>query len=100
MPVGHYARRHGLILQMRTKKKRKDTPEISDEEFLTSAKTYLSTDFPNPQRTGCPPESELKTLAERPRQAEQPARQHITCCSPCFNRYMELLAELKCSKAG
>src|SRR5579885_2871725 len=36
--VGHYARRHGLILQMRTKKRRKDAPEISEEEFLTSAK--------------------------------------------------------------
>ncbi len=85
---------------MGIKKKRKDTSEVSEEEFLNSAKAYLSTDFPNPQRTGCPPESELKTLAERPQQAEQPARQHITCCSPCFNRYMELLAELKCKKAG
>ncbi len=98
--MGHYARRHGLILQMRTKKRRKDAPEISEEEFLTSAKAYLSTDFPNPQRIGCPPESELKTLAEHPRQAEHSARQHITCCSPCFNRYMEILADLKRRKAG
>ncbi len=79
---------------MGIKKKRKDTPEVSEEEFLNSAKAYLSTDFPNPQRTGCPPESQLKTLAERPKQAEQSARQHITCCSPCFNRYMEILVGL------
>ena len=76
-------------------KKRKDISEIIEEEFLSSAKSYLSRDFPNPQRVGCPPESQLKTLAEHPREAEQSARQHITCCSPCFNRYMEILAELK-----
>lgn len=84
---------------MRTKKKQKANPEISEEEFLCSAKSYLSTDFPNPQRVGCPPEAQLNTLAERPRNADPAVRQHITCCSPCFKRYMELLTDLRGRKA-
>jgi hypothetical protein len=85
---------------MRTKKNRKDSPEVSEEEFLSSAKSYLSEAFPNPKRVGCPPNSALNKLAEHPREADKSVRQHITCCSPCFNHYMEILADLRRRKAG
>lgn len=68
---------------------------ISEEEFFGFAKSYLSEAFPNPQRTGCPPDSELTRLAERPKEAAPSVSQHLTCCSPCFNRYMDLLTEIR-----
>ncbi len=82
---------------MRNNKKRK---EINEEEFFGFAKSYLSEAFPNPQRIDCPPDSELTRLAEHPREANPSVSQHLTCCSPCFNRYMEILADLKRRKTG
>jgi hypothetical protein len=70
--------------------------EISDDEVLHFAKSYLSEAFPNPQRIGCPCDWDLIEMAERPNEAKHAAvSEHITFCSPCFNRYMEILAELK-----
>ena len=73
--------------------------EISEQEFLDFAKSYLSEAFPNPQRIGCPADSELKGLAEHPKGADPLISPHLTHCSPCFNRYMELLGELRNRKA-
>ncbi len=46
------------------------------------------------------PDCELTRLAEHPRAADPFVSQHLTCCSPCFNRYMKLLAHLKRRNAG
>jgi len=81
---------------MRDKKRK----EISEQEFFGFAKSYLSEAFPNPQRIGCPPEHELKHQAEHPKETNPAVIQHITSCSPCFTRYVEILAELKHRKAG
>jgi len=82
---------------MRNNEKRK---EINEQEFFGFAKSYLSEAFPNPQRIDCPPDSELTRLAELPREANPSVSQHLTCCSPCFNRYMEILTDLKRRKTG
>ena len=82
---------------MRDNKKRR---EIDEEEFFGFAKKYLAEAFPNPQRIDCPPDSELTRLAEHPTEADPFLSQHLTCCSPCFNRYMEILADLKRRRAG
>jgi hypothetical protein len=83
---------------MRNTKNRK---EINEEEFFGFAKSYLSEAFPNPQRIDCPPESDLTSFAEHPSEATHgQVSKHLTCCSPCFNRYMEILADLKRRKAG
>lgn len=74
------------------KHKRRD---INEDEFFGFARAYLSEAFPNPQRVGCPPESDLKQMAETPTEACSSFSQHLTCCSPCFNRYMEILSRLK-----
>jgi hypothetical protein len=75
---------------------RKKGREFNEDEFFGFAKSYLSEAFPNPQRIGCPPDSHLQRMAEQPietRDAE--VSEHLTCCSPCFNRYMEVLSALK-----
>lgn len=82
---------------MRNSKRQKD---FEEEEFFGFAKKYLSEAFPNPQRIDCPPDSELNLLAEHPLEADPFVPTHLTCCSPCFNRYMEILADLKRHKAG
>ena len=79
---------------------RRERPEFHDEfseaEFFGFAKSYLSEAFPNPQRIGCPPDSDLQRMAEHPVEArDATVSEHLTCCSPCFNRHMEILADLK-----
>ena len=79
---------------------RKERPEFNDEfneaEFFGFAKSYLSEAFPNPQRIGCPPDCDLQRMAERPIEARDAnVSEHLACCSPCFNRYMEILAGLR-----
>jgi len=62
-----------------------------------SQRTIANTEaFLNPLRVGCPADSDLQRMAEHPiesRDAE--VSEHLTYCSPCFNRYMEILADLK-----
>jgi hypothetical protein len=78
----------------------KNLKDINEEEFFGFAKSYLSEAFPNSQRIDCPPDGELTRLAERPTEADPFVPQHLTCCSPCFNRYMEILTYLQRRKTG
>jgi len=86
---------------MTTKEKPEFDDEFSEAEFFGFTKSYLSEAFPNPQRVGCPPDSDLQRMAEQPVEArDAAASEHLTRCSPCFNRYMEILANLKRKKAA
>jgi len=79
-----------------SKRKRQQLNDFDDPEFLGFAKSYLSEAFPNPQRIGCPPDFQLQQMAEHPVEArDAAASQHLTSCSPCFDRYMEVLASLR-----
>jgi hypothetical protein len=70
--------------------------EIDEQEFSEFVRSYLSEAFPNPQRIGCPRDWELIRMSEHPKEEIHAAiSEHLTFCSPCFNRYMEILAELK-----
>ena len=76
--------------------RKKERREISEEDFFGFARSYLSEAFPNPQRIGCPADSDLQRMAEHPVEARNAeASEHLTCCSPCFKRYMEILAVLR-----
>jgi hypothetical protein len=74
--------------------------EINEEEFFDFARKYLSEAFPNPERVDCPQDADLIGLSEHPKEADPFIPHHLTCCSPCFRRYMEILACLKRRKAG
>lgn len=73
---------------------------IDEDNFFGFAKSYLSEAFPNPQRIGCPSDAALVGMAERPTEQDAPISQHLTGCSPCFKRYMDILADLKRGGAG
>jgi hypothetical protein len=66
-----------------------------EKELLVSARSYLSTAFPNPERTGCPPDDALRLMAMEPHEIDQSVSGHLTCCSPCFNAYMGHLAQAR-----
>jgi hypothetical protein len=70
--------------------------EISEDEFVGLAKSHLSEDFPNPERIGCPADSDLTRMAVHPIEArDAKVSKHLMRCSPCFKRYMQVLAALK-----
>jgi len=61
----------------------KDGPKFSEEfneaDFFGFAKSYLSESFPDPQRFGCPPESDLQRMAEHPVEARDAmVSEHLT----------------------
>ena len=86
---------------MTTNEKPEFNDEFSEAEFFGFAKSYLSEAFPNPQRIGCPRDSDLQRMAEQPIEArDSAASEHLTRCSPCFNRYMGILANLRRSRAA
>ena len=79
-----------------SRKKQRRSHDFNDAGFLGFAKSYLSEAFPNPQRIGCPPDSDLLRMAKHPVEArDATVSEHLTCCSPCFNRCMQILADLK-----
>src|SRR5215470_18084076 len=69
--------------------------ETKGKDLLDFARSYLSEAFPNPDRTGCPPDAALRSLVFNPRESQSGVTEHLASCSPCFRRYGELLAELK-----
>ncbi len=69
--------------------------QIEEARLLNFARRYLSEAFPNPQRMGCPTQRELRLMALQPQRTNESVSDHLTFCSPCFNRYMDLLAELR-----
>jgi len=74
---------------------RKERSSFDEREFLDFARSYLSEAFPNPERTGCPPDDALRSLAFRPMHNDEPISEHLACCSPCFTAYMTHLARAK-----
>ena len=80
---------------MRMRIKNRAALETKKKELLDFARSYLSEAFPNADRQGCPPDAALRTLAFSPNESEPTVTEHLAVCSPCFNRYTELLAEFK-----
>jgi hypothetical protein len=64
-----------------------------EEELLVFARSYLSDAFPNPERTGCPPDDALKAMALGQSAGNESVSEHLTCCSPCFKAYIGYLAQ-------
>jgi len=66
---------------------------LNNDELLRFADSYLREAFPNPDRTRCPADEQLRDLAEKPSATKAVLTEHISCCSPCYQRYAELLQQ-------
>jgi len=62
---------------------------VNEHELLRAATNALSSDFPNPERSGCPEASTLKAIAGRRLTFSEidDLVDHIATCSPCFTAY-------------
>jgi hypothetical protein len=67
----------------------------NEQDLLDFTRSYLSEDFPNQARQGCPADHVLRALASRPAQADNTVANHLACCSPCLNAYMAHLQNTK-----
>jgi hypothetical protein len=70
-----------------------ETNEEGDEQIeslIVEARRHYLDDFPNPERVGCPPQSELRRVAESREIPDADFRDHLLHCSPCFREFREL----------
>src|SRR5262245_36159149 len=74
-------------------------PGISEEKFLSAAREYVESAFPNPDRIGCPARKQLEVLARRKRVATDDEIEHIGTCSPCFVEYHSIRKSWKRQRA-
>lgn len=62
-----------------------------EKELLRSGEAVLRSEFPNPERHGCPRTEILRNLASRSQSLSSSDRNryldHMTCCSPCFSEF-------------
>jgi len=61
--------------------------ELSDKKILEIAHRHFAEDFPNPERIGCPPTSEIKLLADKPLEGKDSVLDHVGFCSPCYRNF-------------
>jgi hypothetical protein len=72
---------------------------LQEQELIAAAARVFRSGFPNPDRTGCPPERTLRATVRRERSVDRESiLEHLTCCSPCFVEYEELLRRERTSK--
>jgi len=78
----------------------KDRPEFHDEfseaEFFALPNPTSQKRFPTHNVLAVHRIRTCSGWLKQPVEArDAEVSQHLTCCSPCFNRYMEILANLK-----
>jgi hypothetical protein len=68
--------------------------ERDEKRILDALGGGLLTEFPNPNRTGCPGSDVLKRIAfrEMPLAEAEKWLDHLTSCSPCYRDFLELQA--------
>jgi hypothetical protein len=66
---------------------------LNVEELASLARRYYAARFPNPQRLGCPPPSEIKKVVRGAKAPDEALREHLFECSECFGEYRQALAQ-------
>jgi hypothetical protein len=66
--------------------------ERDEKRILNALGRGLLTEFPNPERTGCPGRDVLKRIAshEMPLTEAEKWLDHLTSCSPCYRDFSQL----------
>jgi hypothetical protein len=63
----------------------------SSDEMIVFAQEYFASDFPNPERLGCPVSGTLGALARAGKQPGAELRAHLFGCSECFQEFRTAL---------
>ena len=66
-----------------------ETPEQKYNRIASAIQGTILTEFPNPDRVGCPGDLRVQEIAERRTLIEDQDWQHITHCSPCYSEFLE-----------
>ena len=72
--------------------KHPDEVFLDDEDLISIAGDYFSSDFPNPARTGCPQPEEIENVVKVGQTPGDDLGNHLLQCSECFNLYRTELA--------
>jgi hypothetical protein len=72
--------------------------ESKYERLKRQLQESILTEYPNPNRVGCPGEPVVRGLAQRYLDRtvqDEPSWQHVTRCSPCYREFLDARAEMK-----
>jgi hypothetical protein len=87
---------------MASKKPIKFVSKQEEKELLSIGEELFRTEFPNPERSGCPGGETLRTLVFRSQKLPLTERNryfdHMTCCSPCFSEFSALVDQARYRK--
>jgi hypothetical protein len=63
----------------------------SQEDIEAFGQEYFASDFPNPQREGCPSPRQLAANARSGKAPDDELRAHLFSCSECFSEFREAM---------
>jgi len=64
-------------------------------QLLKAMESVVLTEFPNPERRGCPGSDVLRLIAKKELPMRDPVHEHVGSCSPCFQELCELRAGIR-----
>ena len=68
-----------------------ESPKAKYERLQRRFQEEILSNYPNPERNGCPGDAALRSLAARPMKEPvdaDPAWQHVTHCSECYREFL------------
>src|ERR1039457_4358348 len=77
---------------------RPESPDAQFDRLKSQLQNSILSDYPNPERKGCPGDAVLKELAARPLDDSleaDPHWRHVTHCSECYREFLGCGAELQ-----
>lgn len=72
-----------------------ETPEQKYNRIAAAVQQTILTNFPNPNRVGCPGDARVREVAARTAIVEDDDWQHITHCSECYREFLAAKEELR-----
>jgi hypothetical protein len=77
---------------------RPESPDAQFDRLKSQLQNSILSDYPNPERKGCPSGAVLKELAARPLDDNlegDPQWHHVTHCSECYREFLGFRAEFR-----
>lgn len=86
-----------------SKKRNRELKALEDldaDAMVMISRRHYATNFPNPQRRGCPTPGEVLRVIEAGRTPDQHLLDHLFACSECFGEYRQTLVQHRDEIAG